>query len=61
MHGVFTPPAASSSLKNFKLAVDDEGKVVPYTEREAEGEIPHPKRSPGNKKPQLQSQQLLTL
>lgn len=48
---VFTPPAAASNIKNFNLQVEDDARVIPFTEREAEGEIPFPKRSPGNKLP----------
>ena len=43
--GVFTPPAASG-IKDFRLAVNDQGKVVPFTERDAEGEIPRSNKSP---------------
>ena len=43
-HNVFTPPAT----KQFKLAVDEQGKVVAATVRDGEGEIsmPNSKKSP---------------
>ena len=50
-HNVFTPPAGASSTKNFNLKMDDQGRVVPLTEREAEGELPLPNRTPCRQSP----------